>query len=233
MVKDDNQQRKKDLTFWHHWVSDPSQNYLPLDIFYGQSLYLNNLSCCCWIFCYLIPNTSQLMEAFTMCPALVSPNPQHTESGLFVYTSDSHIRPWIKMAKDGKEERESAWVCWYLWTSDHPGNPSNNCLCEIISCLNSLATIVEFFITCCSNNLNWWQHPTMRQAPSYLFTTLSPSPILELFEGRSFVLLISVPPWPWGKQGMTHTTQLHKESNMSKWWAKAQTNEWINGEQVS
>ena len=52
-----------------------------------------------------------MMEAVTMCPTLVSPNPQHTESGLFVYTSDSHIKPGTKMAKDGKEERESAWVC--------------------------------------------------------------------------------------------------------------------------
>ena len=102
---------KKTLLFGiTEYLTHPTTTSLQTSV-YDQSLYLNNLSCCCWIFCYLIPNTSQMMEAVTMCPTLVSPNPQHTESGLFVYTSDSHIRPGTKMAKDGKEERESAWVC--------------------------------------------------------------------------------------------------------------------------
>ena len=105
---------------------------------------------------------------------------------------------------------------------------------KFISCLDSLATVVQFLITCCSENLKWWQHPAVHQAPSYLFTTLSPSPIPELWEGRSSVLLISVSPWPQGQTGHDiESTQLHKESNMSKWRAQAQTNEGVNGEQAS
>ena len=70
----------------------------------------------------------------------VSHNPQHTESGLFVYTSDSHIRPWTKMAKDSKEAREK--VSGFADTSElltSPGAPPDICLCEIISCLNGMS----------------------------------------------------------------------------------------------
>lgn len=201
----------------------------------------NNLGHCCWIFCYLIPNTSQLIKAPTMCPAHISHKSQHTESGLFVYTSASHFWLWTETAKDGRE-RKSIWV----FVDDiselliSPETPPDLCLCKIISCLSGLSQCCWIFYYPPLQKSEWMAAPHNvpgTQLFVYNFVSLTNPWTLR---GQKLCLAdLCTFPAPGGGGGdrAWHTVSpvaQVEEPVMSKWWADAQMderriNKWVNG----